>query len=167
MEGFTNYLLHEDWPQQASRKNVMEKDQESYDGFVLGKVRSWAGKKEGKTGRCIVDSLKTERPKYKIIFEMASELMKEYDPKFKFTSIQFNRNHKMKKHKDGNNVGVSYIIGLGNYLDGELKIWDLTGEYTKIVDIKDKFYKFDGSKHYHETQDFIGDRITLVYYCVT
>jgi hypothetical protein len=165
MEHLQYHLLTMDWPQQV-RKNVLDKDQVSYDGFILGQVHSWAGKKPGKTGRCIVISRKTETPKYKIIWEMARKIMNEYDPDFKFTTIQFNKNHKMKKHLDKNNVGCSYIVGLGNYEGGELRIWNERDEDPKDIDIKNKFYKFNGYIHYHETQDFTGDRISLVFFTV-
>jgi len=32
------------------------------------------------------------------------------------------------------------------------------------VDIKNKFYKFDGAKKYHETEDFTGTRLSLVFF---
>ena len=165
MDILTQHLLDIDWPQQ-NRDNVLEKKGATYEGFVLGEVNSWAGTKEGKRGRCIVISQKTNKPKYKIIWEMACKVMKEYDPDFHFTTIQFNKNHKMKKHIDKNNVGTSYIIGLGNYSGGELKIWDEDDENPECIDIKNKFHKFNGYIHFHETQEFIGDRISLVFFSV-
>ena len=32
------------------------------------------------------------------------------------------------------------------------------------IDIKNKFYTFDGNKYYHEVAEFTGNRISLVYY---
>ena len=86
-------------------------------------------------------------------------------PDFRFTTIQFNRSYKMAKHLDAKNAGVSYIIGLGDYTGGELIVYfDGKDEPPTPVDIKHKFYSFDGSKYYHEVADFTGTRITLVYY---
>ncbi len=165
MEELSDHLFSIDWPQQ-NRNNVLEVKDTTYEGFVLGAVNSWAGKKPGKTGRCIVISQKTDKPKYKKIWDMASKVMNDYDPDFKFTTIQFNKNHKMKKHIDKNNVGCSYIVGLGKYTGGALRVWDEMDENPEDIDIKNNFYKFNGYIHCHETQDFIGDRISLVYFNV-
>ena len=62
-----------------------------------------------------------------------------------------------------NNVGESYIIGLGDYSGGELIVYD-SNDNPKYIDINHKFYKFNGSEFYHEVSDFIGTRITLVFF---
>ena len=70
------------------------------------------------------------------------------------------------KHIDGRNVGDSYIIALGDYSGGELIVYDENDKPT-YIDINHKFYKFNGSKYYHEVADFIGDRISLVFYILS
>ena len=90
--------------------------------------------------------------------------MKKHNPNFKFTSIQVNKNNRTAKHKDGYNVGESYMIGLGNYTGGELKIFDENDKNPKTYQTKNKWIKFNGSIYPHETQPFQGDRYTLVYY---
>jgi len=86
-------------------------------------------------------------------------------PDFRFTTIQFNESYKMAKHIDAKNTGVSCIIGFGNYTGGELLIYyNGKDEPPTPVDIKHNFVCFDGSKYYHETADFEGDRISVVYY---
>ena len=133
-------------------------------GFILGKVNTWSPTKEGKTG--VVDSKKTNTPKYKELFEEASKLMKSHNPNFKFTSIQFNKNQKTKKHKDGNNVGKSYIIGLGDYSGGDVRLYAPDGKSYKDINIKNRWATFDGSELEHETTPFKGERYSLVYYNV-
>ncbi|MFZ4671447.1 MAG: hypothetical protein ACOYLT_05470 [Flavobacterium sp.] len=97
--------------------------------------------------------------KYPLVYEKLKELMKEFDPEFEFTTITLNKNFKCEPHKDGKNIGDSYIIGLGDYDDGELNI-----EGEKI-NIKNKFYKFNGSEKTHFVEDWKnGDRFTLVFY---
>ena len=90
--------------------------------------------------------------------------MKSRDPKFKFSSIQFNKNHRSSKHTDSKNTGISYIIGLGDYTGGELIVYDKDGKNPVKKDIRNKFYKFDGSKFPHETAPFKGERYSLVFY---
>ena len=69
-------------------------------------------------------SMKTREPKYKKLFRESKKLMRLKDPKFKFTSIQYNKNHRAARHRDAKNTGISYIVGLGNYTGGELTIFD-------------------------------------------
>jgi hypothetical protein len=132
-------------------------------GFVLGKVRV-RGDGLRDDGRIIRTSNLTQTPKYKPVFESASKLMKKTDPNFKFTSIQFNKNNRTRKHKDALNIGESYIIGLGDYKDGDIMVYDEDGKSPKSFDIKNKWKKFNGSILPHETAPFSGDRYTMVYY---
>lgn len=156
MEDVLDTLMNIEFPQQ-DRTNVGK-----YQGFVLGMVNSWAGKGD-KAGRRQLISRKSEQPKYQHIMKISFDLMKNYDKDFKFSTIQFNKNKQMPKHIDGRNIGESYILGLGDYKGGELIVYDEYDNPSKI-DIKNKFYKFNGSKYYHETAEFTGNRFTLVFY---
>ena len=103
-----------------------------------------------------------DKVKVKNLTKMVAE---EHIPDFKYSSIQYNKNYKIKKHIDKRNMGVSYIVGLGDYEGGELLIYfDGQDKPPTAVDIKNKFYTFDGSKYYHEVADFTGNRISLVFY---
>jgi hypothetical protein len=88
------------------------------------------------------------------------DIIKEKDNTFKFTTIQINKNVKSPPHIDKNNVGPSYIIAVGDYLNGELVI---EGE---TFDIHNKFLKFDGNNG-HWTKDFIGTRYSIIYFTHT
>jgi hypothetical protein len=135
----------------------------NYEGFVLGKVYSWAGKGE-LAGYKKITSSKTRDKKYKELYTETKKLMKLKDPNFKFTSIQYNKNHRAAKHQDAKNMGVSYIIGLGDYKGGELIIYDENGKNPVKHNIKNRFYKFNGSIYPHETAPFKGERYSLVFY---
>ena len=157
------------WPR-TERPNVVreshknrEGERGGYEGFALGKVTSWAGKGE-LAGYKQILSMKTREKKYKKLFKETKKLMKLKDSKFKFTSIQYNKNHRTARHKDSKNVGISYIIGLGNYTGGELIIFDENEKNRKKHNIKNKFYTFNGSIYPHETAPFKGERYTLVFY---
>lgn len=148
----------------SDKKKAEEKGKKAnYEGFVLGKVYSWAGKGE-LAGHKKILSLKTRDKKYKKLYNETKKLMKMKDPKFKFTSIQYNKNHRAAKHKDAKNMGISYIIGLGNYTNGELIIYDENDKNPVKHNIKNKFYKFNGSIYPHETTPFKKERYTLVFY---
>ena len=156
------------WPR-TQRPNVVrpsqvEKSEKGgYEGFVLGIVTSWAGK-GSRSGYRKMLSMKTREPKYKKLFNETKKLMRLKDPKFKFTSIQYNKNNRAARHRDAKNVGVSYIVGLGDYTGGELIIFDENEQNPVKHDIKDKFYSFNGSKYPHETAPYKGERYTIVFY---
>ena len=157
------------WPK-TGRPNVLRQShiekkglRSGYEGFVLGMITSWAGK-GSRSGYRKMLSMKTREPKYKKLFRETKKLMRLKDPKFKFTSIQFNKNHRAARHRDAKNTGISYIIGLGDYTGGQLTIFDENEKNPVKHDIKNKFYTFDGSKYPHETCPFKGERYTLVFY---
>jgi len=155
------------WPKTA-RPNVLRKSHvdagfSGYEGFVLGMITSWAGK-GSRSGYRKMLSMKTREPKYKKLFKESKKLMRLKDPKFKFTSIQYNKNHRAARHRDAKNTGISYIVGLGDYTGGELTIFDEHEKNPVKHDIKGKFNTFDGSKYPHETAPFSGERYTLVFY---
>jgi hypothetical protein len=150
------------WPR-TERPNVLRKGQVGYEGFALGIVTSWAGKGDKKGYRKIL-SAKSHEPKYKKLLRETKKLMRLRDPKFKFTSIQFNKNHRAARHRDAKNTGISYIVGLGNYQGGELLIYDENEKNPVKHDIKNKFNTFNGSIYPHETNPFKGERYTLVFY---
>jgi hypothetical protein len=75
-----------------------------------------------------------------------------------FTSICVNHNVKCQRHKDGKNVGVSTIVSVGDFTDGGLWVED------ELIDIFEKPYCFNGAEKEHATQDFDGDRYSIIYF---
>lgn len=84
-------------------------------------------------------------------------------PGFFYNMITLNHGVKAKKHTDGKNVGDSVIVGIGNYTGGALRLYDSETTYT-TYSIKDAPLIFNGSQIAHETEDFEGDRYTIIYY---
>tara|TARA_R110002126_G_C10168017_1_gene473517 strand:- start:40 stop:513 length:474 start_codon:yes stop_codon:yes gene_type:complete len=150
-------LKNFNYPKNTNRNNIKIGD-EIYRGFCLGLIYSWRTKTKQNHRRL-------KMKKYIYLFDETKKyfLNNSPEPDFKYTTIQYNSNHKCKKHKDKNNIGDSYIIGLGEYSGGRLIIYD-ENDNPKYIDINNKFYKFNGSQYYHETEDFIGDRHTLVFF---
>jgi len=164
MEELTDILIKYNFPKCKTRKNVLNGSDISYDGFNLGYVRL-IPYQANKFGYTVQLSIQTGNKKNNDIYNLSKKIAEDNIPDFKFSSIQYNKNYKIKKHKDKRNTGVSYIIGLGDYTGGELLIY-FDGKYNPptAVDIKNKFYTFDGTEYYHEVADFTGNRISLVYY---
>ena len=76
----------------------------------------------------------------------------------KYTSITLNKNFKCLPHKDKGNKKESLIVGLGDYIGGELFIEGIP------FDIKYNPLLFNGVDLEHWVNDFEGDRWTIVYY---
>jgi len=135
-----------------SRKNIGR-----VQAFVLGEVnyrgqKSLGGKTRGES---------RWNSKFPKLFESVKKMIFEHDPEFKYTTIQVNKNVLSPPHIDKNNVGISYIIGLGDYVGGDLVI------EGKAHDIKDRFLKFNGKQQGHWVQPFSGTRYSLVFFTHT
>ena len=96
--------------------------------------------------------------KYPVVYNMLKKLIHEIDPNFEYNSITLNHNFKCEPHYDKNNKTPSLIIGLGDYKGGELVVEGVD------FDIQCNPLVFNGGFLKHWTNDFIGDRYTIVYY---
>jgi hypothetical protein len=79
------------------------------------------------------------------------------------TSVTLNYGVKAKKHTDSFNVGDSVILGISDYQGGKLRVYTSETEYN-AYDIQDTPLMFNGSELAHETEDFTGERYTIIYY---
>tara|TARA_Y100000593_G_C4283750_1_gene324202 strand:- start:699 stop:1199 length:501 start_codon:yes stop_codon:yes gene_type:complete len=158
-----NALINFNYPRNINRPNVAKKE-DWYKGMAMGLVRSRPC--NAKNGNLINLSCNLKKKKYNELFNITNDFMKTHHPDKEYTTIQYNQNHKCLKHKDGRNVGESYIIGFGDYEGGELIVYDKDGNNPVKHDIKHKFFKFNGALYPHETADFTGERITLVFFNV-
>mgnify|MGYP003324323024 FL=1 len=148
------------------RDNIRRDKKVAPKGVVLGKVRI-RGNQQQKFGyKPIEESKASAKDKYQKLYSVAKEVMKKHNPNFRYTSIQINKNNRTAKHVDANNVGVSYMLGVGDYVGGDIMIYDADGKNPKQYPTRNKWIKFDGSKYPHETTPFQGTRYTLVYYDV-
>ena len=141
------------FPKRMSRKNISDKP---IEGFCLGEV-NYRGQK-------YLDYRTKGPSKYNTIYpellDMLNNLVINHDPDFMYTTIQINKNVLSPPHIDKNNVGLSYIIALGDFKGGELVI-----EGCKH-DIKNKFFKFDGNLG-HWTAPFMGTRYSIIFFTHT
>lgn len=147
------------FPKTYSRKNISSKGIES---FCLGDVNyrgqaflNYKTRGESKWNK-----------KFPELFDSLKSLIHNHDPDFEFTTIQLNKNILCPKHTDKNNVGMSYIIALGDFQGGRLFIDNDAVDAVDAVDIKNKFVKFDG-KNPHWTEDFTGTRYSIIFFTHT
>lgn len=103
------------------------------------------------------------------------------------TSIQLNRNYAAREHVDGNNVGPSWIIGLGDWTAGgqlfvedpegrerHVLTCDIPGRYREgdtcygtSLDVHNRWARFDGRRMHFVRPFFGGDRFSLVFFATT
>ena len=83
---------------------------------------------------------------------------------FRYSAITVNKNLKCLPHKDNNNTGNSIIIGFGDYINGELILYDDNNKITNKLNIKHKWVMFNAGEITHSVNKFIGNRITVVYH---
>jgi hypothetical protein len=86
------------------------------------------------------------------------------EPGWRYTAITLNHGVQATKHRDKSNVGRSIIIGIGDYTDGALRVWEPDDAFYTDMDLKDRPTIFNGALRTHETQPFTGDRYTIIYY---
>lgn len=94
---------------------------------------------------------------YPKLFELLAEYGRSLSD-LPFTTITINKNVLCPPHKDSRNVGLTMIIGLGDYVGGELVV---KGEH---IDIHGKPYYFNGYLDEHYNLPWTGDRYSLMFY---
>ena len=108
------------------------------------------------------NSGKTQTAKYNTVksdcYELLKNLIEYIDPDFEYNTITLNHNSICKPHFDKLNKSPSLIIALGDFIGGELIVEEC------LFDIKNKPLIFNGGVCKHATNDFIGDRYTIIYY---
>lgn len=158
---FNKYITNIKYPVLKNRPNLAGYDGEIQRGYALGLVfvRPFQQKNGIQFQQCGRLKWKCNRD----IFENSCNFFDRYVPGFEYTTIQYNYCNRSAKHIDGNNVGTSYIIAFGDYTGGRLIVYD-KDDKPEYIDIKNKFYSFNGSEYYHETEEFVGVRVSLVFF---
>ena len=109
-------------------------------------------------------SLSAQNEKFPECYEVLKEIANIINPNFKYNTITLNKNVKALAHRDGSNVGTSMIIGIGDYSGGGLYIENLETHEMELKNIKYNPVYFNGYLSLHETEEFVGDRYTIIYY---
>ena len=135
-------------PVNVSRTNVKISDDQIVRGMCIGVVG-------GRAHGIITSKYARQRPH---LTASLVNFAKKYAPDFPFTSIQVNKNYMSAMHVDKNNLGPSYIVGVGNYADGALWV-----QPKGDVDCRHKWVLFDGNIP-HCTLPYTGTRYTLIYF---
>eukprot|EP01050_Picozoa_sp_SAG11_P021379 SAG11_NODE_3795_length_2220_cov_237.444130_1_plen_495_part_10 len=115
----------------------------------------------------VVSNPTLERPVLtKLLVHFAMQNIPQSRLGFKFTSIQVNKDVPCNLHVDRNNLGPSYIVGVGNYRPHEKQkfggcVWiDGCGP----ADIHDTWVEFDGNIPHATVTPYWGERYSIVYF---
>ena len=81
---------------------------------------------------------------------------------FSWTSVTLNENFAAAPHRDKGNSGISYLIGFGDFVGGNLKVWE--GDLSGSIDIHYKPLIMDFTTTLHSVEPWTGSRYSLVYY---
>ncbi len=81
-----------------------------------------------------------------------------------YNGITLNHNIHAKRHTDSKNTGISYILGIGTFTGGEIKVYAPDGSGATAYNLHDRAIGFNGGLLEHETADFEGERYTMVFY---
>ena len=95
---------------------------------------------------------------YPELYKEMLNMMTIIAPNHKFNSITLNHNFKCHPHYDAFNKSPSVIVGLGDYAGGECVVEGCA------IDIKHNPLCFNGSKMRHWTNNFCGERWSMVFY---
>jgi hypothetical protein len=102
-------------------------------------------------------TLSKDSKKYPKIYDEIVRLGKLLSP-IDFTTIQLNKDLMCAPHRDGQNVGLSFLISFGTYEGGLIVIDDVEhdAKYNGIL--------FDGSKLLHYNTPHTGTKYSLVFF---
>ena len=112
--------------------------------------------------RCLPIDYSRQCWKRPYLYKLLLDFGEKYVTDISWNAITVNQNFKCQPHRDLHNIGDSFLVGFGPYIEGKLKIHegDLSGEW----DIRHKPIITDFTKVLHYVLQFGGDRYSLVYY---
>lgn len=113
--------------------------------------------------------IKDKHPDLEYIFKEFADL---YFPKHIWDSVQITKDFLIKRHRDRQNIGDSYICGFGDYRKGGLLVIEKDKELLgkdeiwcpRAIDIQERPFKFNGYENYHYNTNWVGTRYVLVFF---
>jgi len=93
------------------------------------------------------------------------EVIKKIPVPISYDCVQCNENCQSGPHKDKNNVGLSYILSIGDYEGGDLVIQSPDGTETAHALLGTPGLIFDGSNTHYNTPH-TGTKYSLIFYSI-
>jgi hypothetical protein len=126
--------------------------------------RGWGGKRtelttDGKVPKILFFYENSNASKkYPEIHDILKQLSIDLFPDHEYDVVQINNNVSMKPHLDAKNNGDTILFTLGEFTGGGVFIENL------LYDCYKNPRKFCGSKQIHSSEEFEGDRYSIIYY---
>lgn len=154
-----------------TRQNVMNEGETFIYSDTLGLIPE-------RTGRILAKEETHRYPSFsKLLCQwLLEQVPRELKGKVSFTSININKNYAARLHRDGNNIGPSFLKAFGDFKGGKLnyfpeddKALDLNtlqntlGDEKISIDACNGLLLFDG-KRAHSVDPFEGERYSLVFF---
>ena len=100
--------------------------------------------------------------RFPLIYTLAQEYIKTYDPEFEYTTICINKNIVCEPHTDKYNINPSLLISFGDYTEGG-NLYIKKGDVVKSHNTKNKPLVFSGNDlHWNDKPN--GKRYSFVYF---
>eukprot|EP00448_Togula_jolla_P022165 CAMPEP_0170581006 /NCGR_PEP_ID=MMETSP0224-20130122/6810_1 /TAXON_ID=285029 /ORGANISM="Togula jolla, Strain CCCM 725" /LENGTH=517 /DNA_ID=CAMNT_0010904115 /DNA_START=85 /DNA_END=1634 /DNA_ORIENTATION=+ len=166
-EDVTELLQRYAFRKNTTRLNVMPEGEDFVYSDTVGLIC-------GRDGRILPTPQTLDCPSFvKVLSRYLTDRMPPGMSDFPFTSININKNYAARRHRDGNNVGYSFIKAFGDFKGGTLgyfpnddrskKVEDIPASEKVELDLKNNLALFDG-KRCHYVSDFEGARYSLVWF---
>jgi hypothetical protein len=95
---------------------------------------------------------------YPVLYNQLKKVIREIEPNFQYNTITVNHNLKCLPHYDKANKSPSLILTLGDFDGGRLIVEGCA------IDIHWKPLIMNGSSAEHSTEEFTGERYSIIYY---
>jgi len=143
-----------------TRTNVLKKGVDKIEAMVLGKVRAY-------DSSSLVSSSVSASGRYEKLERKLKDLMRLHNPNFRYTSIQINKSVETSWHFDKGNVGLSYLIGFGDFKGGGVVV-KIRKDKELFVDNDHRWLYFDGHNLEHKSAPIkSGIRYAVIYFTKT
>ncbi|CAK0822938.1 unnamed protein product, partial [Prorocentrum cordatum] len=160
-----------DFENNTSRTNVMPEGVDSVASETLGLVRT-------KIGQLMVPRRTADYPGFvSILAKYLRDHLPPEVPEFPFTSINVNKDYAAKLHRDGNNVGPSFIKAFGSFSGGDLVYYPNDDRSLKLDELPDwdavtirhrhqrELGPLRRQERAHRVSPFEGQRFSVVWFC--
>ena len=112
----------------------------------------------------------TKASKLQLYPELENEIHKFieiYYPDLDFNQILINKNNWFSMHKDKNNkIDEALLIGLGDYIGGEVNLHDDEGNITSSINLKYNPILFANKTTNHSVNKWLGNRYSIITYLI-
>lgn len=129
--------------------------------FAPHATRTGTRYQENACQMCVPLEAKDDNTAVARLSHLMNMFISQHIPENIYDTVQLNKNCVCKAHRDSSNVGVSTVVGLGDFTDGETIVYL---NPTEHVDITRSSLTFRSQDILHGSAAFSGERYSLVFF---